>query len=250
MSNLIKGDIRRIMCKKSLWVAFIAALLTDIMLVVFYLFSMNYSSINYMQGNIDGVADFGGMVIGIAVFIAVYSDDFRSMTIISIIGRGTSRLKIIIAKFINSIIITIMLYALFALEIIIMTNVMGIKLPPDERLALCLGVFRGIYLTIGYMTMAAIVIYATRNNAFSVFMLVMFYLIIPNVLPLASNLPVIRNIHIERYDYSGLCSNGIANIILGMKTQGVLILISAFLIYVGASLAIIFMVFNKKELDF
>ena len=250
MNNLIRGDIRRIISKKSLWVAFVAALITNILLVVFYLFTMNYSSINYMQGNIDGVADLGGMIIGIAVFIAVYSDDFRSMIIISIIGRGTSRLKIIIAKFINSVTITIILYALFALEVCAMTSVMGIELLPDERLALCLGVFRGIYLTIGYVTMASIVIYATGNNAFSVFMLVMFYLIIPNVLPLASNLPVVKNIHIERYDYSGLCSNGISDIILGMKPQGVLILISAFIIYVGASLAIVFKVFNKKELDF
>ena len=67
---------------------------------------------------------------------------------------------------------------------------------------------------------------------------------------MASNLPVVKNIHIERYDYSGLCSNGISDIILGMKPRGVLILISAFIIYVGASLAIVFKVFNKKELDF
>ena len=250
MKNLIKGDIRRIMCKKSLWVAFAAALLTNITLVVFYLFGMNYSSINYVQGNIDGVADLGGMIIGIATFLAVYADDFKSMTIISIIGRGNSRLKIIIAKFINSIIITLILYAVFALEVFIMTNAMGIALLPDEKLALCFGVFRGIFLSIGYVTMAAIVIYATGNNAFPVFMLVMFYLIIPNVLPLTSMLPVIKSIHIERYDYSGLCSNGISKIILGMTSRGVAILIFSFVLYVGASLAIIYAVFNKKELDF
>ena len=97
MNNLIRGDIRRIISKKSLWVAFVAALITNILLVVFYLFTMNYSSINYMQGNIDGVADLGGMIIGIAVFIAVYSDDFRSMIIISIIGRkGFSMRKLLL----------------------------------------------------------------------------------------------------------------------------------------------------------
>ena len=250
MKNLIRGDIRRIMCKKSLWVAFVAALLTNILLVMFYLFGMNYSSINYMQGNLDGLSDFGGMIIGIAVFLAVYADDFKSMTIISIIGRGNSRLKIIIAKFINSIIITLMLYAVYALEVFVMTKAMGIALLPDERLALCLGVLSGIYVTIGYVTMAAIVIYASGNIAFSVFMLVMFYLIIPNVLPLTSMLPVVKSIHLERYDYSGLCSNGLANIILGMTSRGVAILIFSFILYVGASLAIIYAVFNKKELDF
>ena len=203
-----------------------------------------------MQGNLDGMGDVAGLVIGIAVFLAVYNDDFKSMIIISIIGRGNSRLRIIIAKFINSVIITLILYAVFALQILVMTKAIGIELIPDERLALCLGVFRGIYITIGYVTMAAIVIYATGNNAFSVFMLVMFYLIIPNILPLSSNLPIIKNIHIERYDYRGLCSNGLSDIILGMTSRGVAILIFTFIIYVGASLAIIFKVFNKKELDF
>ena len=250
MKNLIKGDIRRIMCKKSLWVAFIAALIFNVLMIMFYLFSMNNSSINYVIGNLDGMGDIGGMVIGIAVFLAVYNDDFKSMTIISIIGRGNSRLRIVIAKFINSVIITLILYAIFALQVLVMTKVIGIELAPDEQLALSLGVFRGIYITIGYVTMAAIVIYATGNNAFSVFMLVMFYLIIPSVLPFTSNLPVVKNIHLERYDYNGLCANGLTNIILGMKFRGVMILISSFIIYVGASLLIIFKVFNKKELDF
>lgn len=250
MKNLIKGDIRRIMCKKSLWVAFIAALIVNVLMIVFYVFTMNNSSFNYMMGNLDGMGDFGGMVIGIAVFLAVYNDDFKSMTIISIIGRGNSRLRIIIAKFINSVIITLILYAVFALQVLIMTKAIGMELMPDERLALCLAVVRGIYITIGYVTMAAIVIYATGNNAFSIFMLVMFYLIIPNVLPLTSNLPIVKNIHLERYDYSGLCSNGLTNIILGTPSRGVAILVLAFVIYVGAAIAIIFKVFNKKELDF
>ena len=250
MRNLISGDIMRILSKKSLWVAFIAALLVNISMVSFYLFSMNYSSINFVQGNLDGLTDTGGLVIGIAVFLAVYADDFKSMTLISIIGRGNSRLKVIIVKFINSILITLILYALFTLQVMALTKAMGIQMPADERMVLCLGIFRGIYITIGYVTMAAIVIYATGNIAFSVFMVVMFYLIIPNVLPLASMLPVLKDIHLERYDYYGLCSNGLTDIVLGMPATGVAILITAFLIYVGGSLAVIYAVFNKKELDF
>ena len=75
MKNLIRGDIRRIMCKKSLWVAFIAAILVNILLIVFYLSSMKNSSFNYMLGNLDGMGDIGGMIVGIAVFLAVYADD-------------------------------------------------------------------------------------------------------------------------------------------------------------------------------
>lgn len=238
------------MCKKSLWVAFAVAILTGIIMIMFYLYGMKNSSINYLQGSLDGVMDIGATIIGIAIFLAVYADDFKSMTIISIIGRGNSRWRIIVAKFINSVIITFMLYAIFTLEVSVITRAMNIDLLPDERTALYLGLFKGVYVTIAYVTLAAIVIYATGNIAFSVFMLLMFYQVIPNVLPLSSMLPVVKDMHIERYDLNGLCTNGLTDIILGMTSRGVAILIFSFILYVGASLAIIYAIFNKKELDF
>lgn len=250
MKNLIKGDIRRIMCKRSFWIAFIASVLVNFVIVLFYLFGRNYSSLNYLQGNIDGMGDLGGTVLGVAVFLAVYADDFKSMTIISVIGRGNSRLKVILAKFINSVLVTLLLYAIFSVQVLITTKVMGIELSPDESLALGLAIFRGIFLTIGYVTIAAIVIYATGNMPFSVFMIVMFYIVVPTVLVVTSTLPILKNIHLERYDYSGLTSAGISDIILGMPASGIFTLLLAFIIYVGGSLAIIYAVFNKKELDF
>ncbi len=250
MKNLIKGDIRRILCKKSLWATFIVAIMANLAMVMFYMYSMKYSSFNFAIANLSGISDFGGMIIGVAVFIAVYADDFKSMTIISIIGRGNSRLKIIIAKFINSVIITFLLFIIFALQVFVLTKIMGIVMIPDELLAVYMGVIKGIYITIGYVTMASIFMYATGNIAFSVFMVVMLYLIIPVVLQLSSMLPLLQNMHLSRYEYSGLASEGLTNILLGMPVSGIAIMIGSFIIYVGGSLAIIYAVFNKKELDF
>ena len=250
MKNLIRGDIRRIMCKKSFWIAFIVAVLANFGIVMFYLFSLKYSTYNYAAGTLAGVADIGGMIIGIAVFLAVYADDFKSMTIISVIGRGQSRWKIVAAKFINSVILTVMLFAIVAAEVFVLMKILRMELLPNELTAMYLGVFKGMYVTIGYVTIAAIVIYATGNIAFSVFMVVMLYLIIPTVLQMSSMLPVLKDIHLERYDYNGLANSGLSSIFLGMTAGGVLTLILAFIIYVGGSLAIIYAVFRNKELDF
>ena len=127
---------------------------------------------------------------------------------------------------------------------------MGIVMIPDELIAVYMGVIKGIYITIGYVTMASIFMYATGNIAFSVFMVVMLYLIIPVVLQLSSMLPLLQNLHLSRYEYSGLASEGLTNILLGMPVSGIAIMIGSFIIYVGGSLAIIYAVFNKKELDF
>lgn len=250
MINLIRGDIRRILSKKTLWFAFILALLGDFGLVMFALFYMKYSTYNYALGTIAGVADLGGMIIGIAVFLAVYADDFRSMSIISAIGRGQPRWKIVIAKFINSVIITSILFAIFTVEVFVLMKIMGMELLPDELIAMYMGVFKGLYVTIGYVTIAAIFIYARGNIAFSVFMVVMLYLILPSVIDLSSMLPVLKDIHLERYDYNGFANSGLSSIFLGMGMSGVLTLILGFIIYVGGSLAIIYTVFRKKELDF
>ena len=250
MKNLIKGDIRRILSKKSLWIAFIIAILTNIVTTLFYLYKVKYSSFNYMQGSSTGVLSFGAVIIGIVVFLAVYADDFKSMTIISIIGRGNSRLKIVITKFINSVIITAIFFILQALQVFVMAQLMGIEMTHDELLVQYLIIINGLLITIGYVTMSAIAIYATGNIAFSVFMVVMFYMIIPVVLELTSTLPILKNIHLGRYELNGLISAGLSNIVLGMTGSGIMILIFSFVIYVGASLAIIYAIFRKKELDF
>ncbi len=246
----LKGDIQRILSKKSFWVAFILAILSNVGIVLFYLYKKKYSSFNFASGNIMGVTSIVSMIIGIAVFLAVYADDFKSMTIISIIGRGNSRLKVIIAKFINSVIITGVMFIILALQVVIMAKFMGIEMTHDEALSLCLLIIYEILLTIGYVTMAAIAIYGTGNVAFSVFMVVMLYLIIPTALSLTSLIPVLKSFNLSRYEYNGLLTTGFSSIILGMTASGIVTLILSFIIYVGASLAIIYAIFRKKELDF
>ena len=202
------------------------------------------------SGNIMGMTSIVSMIIGISVFLAVYADDFKSMTIISIIGRGNSRLKVILAKFINSVIITGIMFIILALQIFVMSKVMEIEMIHDEALALVLLIIYGILLTIGYVTMAAIAIYGTGNISFSIFMVVMFYLIIPTALSLTSMIPFLKSLNLSRYEYNGLLMAGFSSIILGMTTSGIVTLIFSFVIYVGASLAIIYAIFRKKELDF
>ena len=250
MKNMIRADIRRIMCKKSFWVVFAIAILTDIALVMFHLYSKKYSSFSFMTGNTSAICNFCGMLIGIAVFLAVYADDFKSMTLISVIGRGNSRLRIILAKFINSVIITVVLFAIMALNIFILSKAMGISMLPDERLCVILVIIYGTYVTIAIVTIGAIVIYASSNIPFSLFMIVMLYFVIPVALRFSSTVSFLEGLHLERYDMNGLALSGFSDIILGMVPSGIATLIGTFVIYVGGALAIIYAVFRKRELDF
>ena len=249
MKNLIIGDIRRILCKKSMWLAFVIAIAAIVGIVMYALSFMKDSSFVFATSVISGIVDLGAIIIGVAVFLAVYGDDFKSMSIISIIGRGNSRRKLIISKFINSVILSALLYLVLSAVVFAFSIFMEMELLPDEALAMYLGVFKGFYLTV-YVTMAAIAIYATGNIPFSVFIVVLFYMILPTVLSLTSLLPVVKNWHLDRYDYNGLASTGLSSIVLGMTGKGIFLLILDFAVYVGGAIAIIYLVFNKKELDF
>ena len=250
MKNLIRGDIRRIMCKKSLWVVFAIALIADIIIVMIMLNARKYTALNFLGGNHLALMYFSGLILGAAIFLAVYADDFKAMTLISIIGRGNSRLQVVIAKFINSVIITFILYAIYGVMLMIMTKVVGMELSGEETLVLWMSFAGAICLAIGYVTMSAIIIYASNNMPFSIFMIVMLYLVIPIVLDRTGSVPILQNAHIDRYHFGSLISSGLSDILLGMPVKGVFVILEAFVFYVGGSLAIIYAVFRKKELDF
>ena len=62
-------------------------------------------------------------VFSLVVFLGVYADEFKSMTMIGVIGRGFSREKMVIVKFIDSLLLLILQTGGFALVLFI-----GIKL--------------------------------------------------------------------------------------------------------------------------
>ena len=150
MKNLIIGDIRRILCKKSMWLAFVIAIAAIVGIVMYALSFMKDSSFVFATSVISGIVDLGAIIIGVAVFLAVYGDDFKSMSIISIIGRGNSRRKLIISKFINSVILSALLYLVLSAVVFAFSIFMEMELLPDEALAMYLGVFKGFYLTVNH----------------------------------------------------------------------------------------------------
>ena len=250
MIRMIRADIRRIMCKKSLWIAFLIALLVNYLTIVALFYFTKTSTLNFAEAIVESVKEIAGTMIGIIVFLAVYADDFKAMTMICVIGRGVVRWKIILAKFINSVIITMILYAIYAVHLVILARVMGLNLLAVEEQVMWLGVFGGAFLTVGYVTMAAIIIYASGNMPFSLFMLLVLYMLVPYILQQFNKIAFIKELHLERYHFGGLEAEGLSDIVLGMTASGILTLVAAFIIYVGGSLAIIYAIYRKKELDF
>ena len=97
MRRLLLGDFCRIIQKKSFWI--VLFLYTVYMLVTIY--GDYHGSEEDWIAPIDNVGTFCSglsLLTGIVLMLGVYGDEFGSMTMICVIGRGTSRVKYVISK--------------------------------------------------------------------------------------------------------------------------------------------------------
>lgn len=250
MSNLIRGDIRRIVRKGSMWVFFIIAVLYNAANVIYVLKNKLSTSYMFMNANASFLVEGCGLLVGIGVFLAVYGDEFRTMTITTVIGAGYSRLKVIISKFIDSIILIVGFFILSALSVPVLAKMTGITMSSEEIRIVMLSLLIGIYYTIGCVVIASIAIYLSGNIPFSVLVVVTLFAILPSIMNLLGMIRVLRPLHLNRIDFHGITMRGMTDILLGAPFKGIITLISGFLIYVGGSIAITYIFFNKKELDF
>ncbi len=109
MRRLIRGDIRRILSKLGFYI--IPALFYLLMYIdpsaspgKKYDFDGSYASIVMLYKYAFGV------VVGIPVFIGVYADELKAGAMQTCIGRGLSRVKILLSKFIDSVILIVTFY--------------------------------------------------------------------------------------------------------------------------------------------
>ena len=114
MLNYLKADIYRVLKKKSYLIA--SAVVFAIYLVT--LVVLLNKAADYLDMVNSVLADLGVIVIGITVFTSVFSDDFSSKAMQTVIGFGTSRRKLVLSRFIEYLVI--LGQALLALTIIIL----------------------------------------------------------------------------------------------------------------------------------
>ena len=122
MRNVILTDIRRAQVKKSLIICMIImvgiAVISSVGIRILPMFSDNPSQ---AYGSLlSGLSSFfGPLLIGIPIFSAIYTDDFKSRSMQIAIGRGVSRPKMMLARFLETLILVIEWHVIFSVVAII-----------------------------------------------------------------------------------------------------------------------------------
>lgn len=249
MRRLLAGDIGRIIFKKSFCVSFIILMTVSIAVAAWQYYLEYQTGYAFMYYAVNCIS-ISVMILGLIIFMGAYADEFSSMMLANVIGRGFSRKKVVLAKLLASAILLLALTVVFTASMLILKSLMGVDMTDIEYRALLLASFTDFYDTMGAIAISALFIFVSGNIALGIFMYIGVSLLLPVVFALTDMIPALSGFHFSRYSFSGLNNTGFSMIMTGSYVQGIITLALSGLLYIGLSTAAALYVFIKKELEF
>ncbi len=245
MRNLIVSDILRILKKKTYWIVLGIVLLLSVVSVLQSRTSV-FTNIISQRTNIQNT---GSVILGICIFLSVYADEFSSRSMQCIIGRGLSRSKLQIAKFLDCVILTINSYVLWAIWVMLLNLIFRTNMGSFETTVLYTTFFTSALQAISYATISAIFLYKSSNVAAATVIEILFYIVFYTFIHMiSSSAPLAPLIILERNSLTGKLNSIYTSIILGQSSIG--LIANVIIVFVGGALIISILIFRKKELEF
>ena len=249
MRRLLLGDFCRIIQKKSFWI--VLFLYTVYMLVTIY--GDYHGSEEDWIAPIDNVGTFCSglsLLTGIVLMLGVYGDEFGSMTMICVIGRGTSRVKYVISKLLLCVIMMLLAYVVAGGINLAAASTYAIPMSSLAKQVLLLAVASHFICVIACLAMASVFMYLTGNTPLGMFAFIAFYSITPVALFMLDMVPQFKRIHFEGFYLMGIINRAMTDLVLGMYGEALLLGFIGIGGFIGGALAISTAVFTKKELEF
>ena len=249
MRRLIRADIRRVLKKRSVIVLFCLSLLF-LCLHVFGAYMM-YDETPYVAvSRLMNRLRLPELVIGLMILFGIYRDDFRSMTWSCVIGRGLTRSKLVLAKLLDTVILTALLYGIITLVLSLGLKALGCSFTPRLSRAFYMSILIAVYKTVEYIALSTMILYITGNIPVTTISLVLLYIAVPFSALLFSLNPQVRALHIERLHYAGLADNAFSDLLFGSAGMAIGKMILGLVVYLGLVLFVTIRIFDKKELEF
>ena len=253
MRNVIKADIRRVQSK----VGFIVCMGIEVALIILagILGKFVPLTVNGEKNATLYVAAaifFFPLFVGISIFSAIYSDDFKSSSMQTAIGFGMTRYKLIWARFFEGLLLLCETAVVFSIVYFVTEKILG-----EKNSDIINGIITDIWVRdlkiLGFLCLSLIIVYGTQKPGGG---LVLYILLLTGVfgtmiealdfIPFFSD----REIKISKYFPSGVITSLQEAINDGDAGKIILYFVAFSVCYIVVPVFISIGIFNKKELDF
>ena len=254
MRNVIFTDILRAQKKKSLIICgiILAVITIGIALFIKLVPTFGENAGGYYESLCAGAVNFFmPLLIGIPIFSTIYTDDFRSRSMQIAIGRGVSRTKMMLARFLETLILLIELHLVFSVIMVICGVIDGAD---GAQIWGCIGnLWSGSIRMTVFMSLALLFVYWTQNPTTGlVFYIIFAASVLDTIFALVDMIPVLseNNIEISKFFPGSACSQFVQAIadgdVLHSFTWGIGVIIG----YIVLPIVISIQIFKRKELEF
>ena len=248
MKSLIFADVKRILRKPTYWIVLGICLLISLFWTIQSKGDGGLSGFSFASSQATALKTMN-LFIGIAIYVSVYADEFSSNSMQCLIGRGISRKKLLIAKFINCVIITFISYGIYTLFITITDLIAGVKMNGAESSFLYSSILTNAFTVLGYATISMIILFWSKNVAYATLVDAFLLFAGDTLLSGLNDIPVIKFWHIDRHVFSNALECAKVDLLL---TGGTAIFTLLWHVAKICTISIIlaYLLFRKKELDF
>lgn len=250
MLNYWKADVFRTVRSLSFWILIAVAPL--IYLAGVFMVSGPHYSLSTHATIVTMVGVLAAIFAGIGIYNTVYSQDIKAGAMHVAIGRGTARTRVVIAKFVEVLVLSVLVGALLYVFERFVPMVFGIPQNGKLNAALLASVLQFVLQTVIFASLASIVSMARQESVTATVIYVLLAAgVVDQLIGLLLSLNVVKSVV---GNLTGYLPQALANS-LGAQLSGISgsVSISLVLVYIGyivVAQVLASWVFNRKELEF
>lgn len=245
MINYIKADFNRIGKRIPRYITIVAALAATAFIMLKLADGETvYGIVDILNKALPYICP----IFGIIEFIFVYADDLKAKTMQIAIGRGVSRNRVVMSKWIEHALLCFADLTVLLIEIVICSAVKGAIFSGEPAADVIILMVTGLVKSIGAMGMTMILVFLTENVVLSVITYILASVgILGAIFGLILTLGPLENLHLDNYLFSNLIMTAQSRMIVGTFSVGHIL---GILVYLAAFYFATVLLFKRKELEF
>lgn len=238
MISYIKADFYRFSKKKSF-----AVLLGLFTLGFTTLMIVFRDKIGFAEALVDMLISMSPVLVSIAIFTAVYSDDINAHALQIPIGNGLTRIQVVFAKLLETILLNMLVFVYAGVHLIVLNTMLSNNFEYAVYFPQLFSTFLSIIV---YSSFASIIIYKTQKTSIGTGLVTLLMLgFIDQLLTLLPLLKIFNSIFPNFIGYIP------TQLVFKLSQNGIMLdKVLILLIYIVINTIVSILVFSRTELEF